>query len=168
MRYLLFFLFSFLFITGVKCQYKDSVMLTNYPVRNGMAYQYDYTNYGACNIGADTWVFVKSKSDSVFHPVNAVITGVFNLGENEIAVVLRQAGDINIIYSNLKFVAIKKGDLIRKGDLVGLMPYSTDEKGYSMDILMYENKKTLYANKILLHLKQIAQTECLLSATDGL
>jgi hypothetical protein len=167
MRHLVSLIFALFLTTGVKCQYRDSVMLTNYPVRYGMAYQFDYTNSGGCNLGADTWVFVKSKSDSVFQTENGVVTGVYNLGADEMCVAVRQAQGLTFIYGNLKFVAFKKGDLLKKGDFVGLMPYNAEEMKYCMDILMYDDKNSLYAGKILLRLRQIDQSGCIISAAGG-
>jgi len=168
MRRLILFSVFFFCITATKCQYIDSVLLSNYPVKNGVAYQWNYSNTYGCQLGVNNSVYIVSRVDSVFHSYAGKVFGIFNLGEGEIAVVLDGTPNVLFTYANMKSIVVKSGDYIKKGQFIGLMDYDVEVGRFCMDVFISENKKELPAEMILKRLISADKNDCIQLKTDVL
>lgn len=132
----------------------DSIQLYNYPVREGVIYKYESKgNMEQTCANALSIVSVITHNDSVFHFEEGSVAGVFKVDDLH-AIVIRNAKNEFITYSNLQAVNLKKGDKVTRSTCVGTTARAEDEIGKNqVDILILQKIKQLPYRKTLDYIK---------------
>ena len=113
----------------------DSFRVCSLPIRDGVIYE--YKRYSVYDRG-DNGVTILTKCDSVFHIGAGKVLAVHKYDQEEgiYMVVLENGKNEFISYSNLKYVAIKKGDVVEKGTWLGLTAISDEGNEKQLDFMI--------------------------------
>ncbi len=146
-------LYIFLLLSGTVSAQNiiDSIQLNEFPVRKGVIYKYEYKSNTA-QVYASTLsiVGVVTEEDSVFHFEEGKVAAVFAIDDLS-TVIIKNAKNELITYSNLSTCFLKKGDDVLRGDCVGTTADAYDEASErkQVDILVLQkNKRIPYAKTI--------------------
>ena len=131
----------------------DSIAVCNLPVRSGNIYVYDLKSLPRC-IGpvVEENVSILTKCDSVFHFGEGKIVAINNYGgdgEPQYMIVIGNEKKEYFAYGNLKSSALKKGDVVRRGTLIGFADNSDDGEGRQIDLIFIKNGKELPFKKTI-------------------
>jgi hypothetical protein len=129
----------------------DSIQLNEYPVRKGVIYKYEYKGTTS-QVYASTLsiVAIVTPEDSVFHFEDGKVISVFAIDDLH-TVIIRNAKNELITYSNLSATELKKGDELSRGDCVGTTADAYDETSErkQVDVLVLQkNKRMTYPKTI--------------------
>lgn len=105
-----------------------------------MAYTFDTTIHSS-NIESNPGISLEADTDSIFHFRAGKVMNVFRLSDEAMAVVIEEMPGEYIIYSNIRTANLKKGDLLKRGDFVGLMSKEGNYRPYQMDVLLLKGEK---------------------------
>ncbi len=146
-------LYLFVFVSGAVSAQNvlDSIQLTEFPVRKGVIYKYEYkSNTAPVYASTLSIVGVVTEEDSVFHFEDGKVSAVFVIDNMYSVVISNQKAEL-ITYSNLSATSLKKGDEVFRGDCVGTTASAYDETSErkQVDILVLQkNKRIPYAKTI--------------------
>lgn len=129
----------------------DSAKTYNYPVKEGVIYNYDFNRGQGC-ISPLSIVSVITLCDSALYFQDGDVVGVFRI-DDIFSVVIRSANDEYITYSNLHSTYLKKGMRISRGDFIGTIAISDDEVKNSLDIIIMKKTKDLGYDKCFEYIK---------------
>jgi Peptidase family M23 len=121
----------------------DSVEVCGLPVRKGVAYRNDFSS-GEYTY-KDQFTSVLTQYDSVFHIGDGNVVAIHNYGDDNggYAIIIRNEKDEFICYSNLRYVSLKKGDVIKKGTWLGFAGTSEVGKRKQVDFMFFKKNKKL-------------------------
>ncbi len=133
----------------------DSIELYEYPVRQGVIYKYENKNNPAHACASSlSIVSVVTHNDSVFHFENGKVAGVFTI-DNMYTIIIKNAKEEFITYSNLQAVALKKGDNVNRGMYLGITAESDVQEGLNqVDILVLQKVKRMPYRKTIDYIRR--------------
>jgi hypothetical protein len=123
----------------------ESLSILDYPVRQGIIYQNKCSSFFCCDPSGIT---ISTFQDSVFHFQEGIVAGTFEVGDCFALVIKNSKGDF-FTYSNLRFLNVKKGDIVNKGDYVGQIVINESGEANELDMLIYKNTGLLSAPKTI-------------------
>jgi hypothetical protein len=143
---ILFIFFQITALTSFAQRIIDSIPVCNLPVRKGVVYQYDRRSLSAYHRGSEMGVSIMTNHDSVFHFDEGRVVAVSDYSSKDepgFMVVIRNARDDFFAYGNLRFVPLKKGDIVKKGLWIGLTAISADGNEKQLDFMYLKGKKQI-------------------------
>ncbi|MFI5132487.1 MAG: hypothetical protein ACHQFX_20960, partial [Chitinophagales bacterium] len=124
----------------------DSIPVCNLPVRTGVIYRYDRNSFGGCLREEEVGVSILTKDDSVFHFEEGKIAAVNNYGTKEdaayVVVVMNEEKEF-FAYGNLRFVSMKKGDIVKKNAWLGLTGISDNGNERQVDFIYFKKRQQI-------------------------
>jgi hypothetical protein len=133
----------------------DSIQLYDFPVKQGVIYKYEYKSNPTQTCASNLCIVsVVTHNDSVYHFENGKVAGVFTI-DDSYAIVIQNAKNEFITYSNLQEVTLKKGDKVTKGMCVGTIAEGGDDvPGMNqVDILVLRKIKQLPYRKTIEYIR---------------
>jgi hypothetical protein len=151
-------LFILLCSTAVRAQHIiDSVKIYDFPVREGVIYQYEpktvYASFNAMPI-----ISVVTKYDSLFHFEDGVITDIRKI-DNFWAVSLENKKQEIVVYSNLQSTALKVGDQVKRGMYLGKMEKDYEDAMNQVDVLIFQKGKEIPYKKIMDYMRRYISSQ---------
>ncbi len=140
-------LYLLIFVSGAVSAQNvlDSIQLTEFPVRKGVIYKYEYkSNTAPVYASTLSIVGVVTEEDSVFHFEDGKVAAVFAIEDMYSVVISNKKAEL-ITYSNLSSTGLKKGDEISRGDCIGTTADAYDETSErkQVDILVLQKNKRI-------------------------
>jgi hypothetical protein len=122
----------------------DTIFVHKYPVKEGYIRPYKVEpGRIICPSGIKC---IYSKESDVFAMMEGEVRRIFKVDSiDDVEYVIIMNKRTCIVYGNLGAVFIKKGDIVRKGELIGKIKENVPNKGYELDFT------TLIGNKTLLY-----------------
>jgi hypothetical protein len=119
----------------------DSVKIYNFPVNEGIIYKYDFNHSFVCILPKPV-VTIATQNDSAFYFQNGEVLGVFRI-DSFYSVLIANANDEYICYSNLCSTSLKKKEQVKRGSFIGKVAKSDYDSLNSLDILILKKTKEL-------------------------
>ncbi len=148
----LFIVSVFLFSTSFSQKIVDSVKIYEFPVKEGVIYQYEaktvYASFNAMPI-----ITVSTRYDSVYHFEEGTITDVRRI-DNFWAVCLENNKHEMVVYSNLKTPTVHIGEKLRRGDCIGAIDKDYADEMNQVDVLIFQKGKEIPYKKIMDYMRR--------------
>ena len=124
----------------------DTVKIKSCIVKDGFSLPHKNPNIITTDSGAIKSIDVFSYQPEIYSASSGTVVSVFHIGE--VAILMIKKGDDYFVYSGLKSIAVKKGDVLKEGALIGELSAREDDKLYSaeFEIARLVNGKTRFSS----------------------
>ncbi len=145
-------LLAFMLIVHIACAGQDSIIIVErYPVKSGYI-KLAYDNYSSYHDFAD-YVDIVAYSDTALVMYDSKVTDLFSI-DSSLFVIMSVGKKRSVVYGNLSSINVAKGDVIKKGQMIGFIQPDTNAKFSLLIKLMdgsnevsYEKHLSLFRNR---------------------